>query len=160
MDIAQLLEPIASQFRDLNLPEPLTHWGHPFFMSIVMFAMGGYAAYAGWKGRLVTATDPDLAIKLKTDHKKVVTAMFAFMAIGYTGGVLSLVIQKHAIFESPHFLTGSTLLVLLLLNGVISGTGFAGNKPGLRKAHAYFGSTILGIMIVHAVLGLKLGLSI
>ena len=50
-NLAQLLEPIASQFRALNVPEPLTHWGHPFFMSIVMFAMGGYGAYADpWQG--------------------------------------------------------------------------------------------------------------
>jgi hypothetical protein len=49
---------------------------------------------------------------------------------------------------------------MLLLNGIVSGTGFLGNKPELRKAHAYFGSTILGVMVIHAILGLKLGLSI
>jgi hypothetical protein len=154
--VSQLLEPIASQFRSLNLPEPITHWGHPFFMSIVMFAMGGYGVYAGWKGRLVA----DLAVKLKTDHQKVVTAMFVFMAMGYTGGVLSLVMQKHEIFASPHFWTGSIVLLLLLVNGAIAGTGFGGNQPQLRKFHAYFGSSIALLMVVHAIVGLKLGLSI
>ena len=158
--LAQLLEPIASQFRNLNLPEPLTHWGHPFFMSIVMFAMGGYGAYAGWKGRLLMATDVEAAIKNKDDHKKIMPAMFAFMAIGASGGLLSLVIQKHSVMESSHFLTAVSVLGLLLLNGLISGTGFGGNNPGLRKFHAYFGSFILIAMIVHAITGLKLGLSI
>ncbi len=153
--LTQLLEPIASQFRSLNLPEALTHWGHPFFMSIVMFAMGGYGAYAGWKGRLLTATDVDAAVK----NKKIMPVMFAFMAIGATGGVLSLVIQKHAVMESAHFLTAIAVLSLLFINGLISGTGFGGNNPGLRKAHAYLGSGILVVMIVHALMGLKLGLS-
>jgi hypothetical protein len=158
-NLAQLLEPIASQFRTLDLPEPLTHWGHPFFMSIVMFAMGGYGAYAGWKGRLLTATDADAAIKNKSDHKKIMPAMFGFMAIGATGGILSLVIQKHAVMASPHFLTAIIVLTFLAINSLISGTGFGGNNPGLRKFHAYFGSTIMGMMVIHALMGLKLGLS-
>jgi hypothetical protein len=159
MDLSQTLEPIASIFRNMNLPEPITHWGHPFFMSIVMFLMGGYGAYTGWKGRLVSATDPDTAIKLKADHQKTITAATIFMAMGYTGGLLSLVIQKQPVLESPHFWTGSLLLLLLFLNGGMATTGF-NKKPELRKVHAYFGSVILGIMIIHALLGLKLGLSI
>ena len=159
-NLTQLLEPIASQFRALNLPELLTHWGHPFFMSIVMFAMGGYGAYAGWKGRILTASDPQAAIESKTKHRQVMPAMFAFMAIGATGGVLSLVIQRHAVMASPHFLTATIVLTFLAINSVISFTGFGGNKPELRKVHAYFGSTIMVLMVVHALMGLKLGLSI
>ena len=158
--LAQLLEPLAAQFRSLNLPEPITHWGHPFFMSIVMFVMGGYGAYAGWKGRLLMAEDLDAALKNKADHKKIMPVMFALMAVGASGGLLSLVIQKHTVMSSSHFLTAIAVLSLLVLNGLISGTGFAGNKPGLRKVHAYFGSGILVMMLVHAATGLKLGLSI
>ena len=159
-NLTQLLEPLASQFRALNLPELLTHWGHPFFMSIVMFVMGGYGAYAGWKGRILTASDPQAAIENKTKHRQVMPAMFAFMAIGATGGVLSLVIQRHAVMASPHFLTATIVLTFLAINSVISFTGFGGNKPELRKVHAYFGSTIMVLMVVHALMGLKLGLSI
>jgi Protein of unknown function (DUF4079) len=158
--LAQALEPLASIFRDLNLPEPITHWGHPFFMSIVMFGMGGYGIYAGWQGRLLTATDPTAAAQKKADHGKIISAMAAFMAIGATGGILSLVIQKHTIMESPHFLTGMTMLILLFLNGAVSFSGFGGNNPALRKGHAYFGSLIVIVMLVHAIAGLKLGLSI
>jgi F0F1-type ATP synthase membrane subunit c/vacuolar-type H+-ATPase subunit K len=159
-NLTQLLEPIASQFRALNLPELLTHWGHPFFMSIVMFAMGGYGAYAGWKGRILTASDPQAAMENKTKHRQVMPAMFAFMAIGATGGILSLVIQRHAVMASPHFLTATIVLTFLAINSLISFTGFGGNKPELRKVHAYFGSTIMVLMVVHALMGLKLGLSI
>ena len=158
-NLAQLLEPIASQFRGLNLPAVLTHWGHPFFMSIVMFIMGGYGIYAGWKGRLLTVADPEVAIKNKSDHRKIMPAMFGFMAIGATGGVLSLVIQKHEVMASPHFLTATIVLTFLALNSAVSFTGFGGNKPGLRKFHAYFGSGIMVMMIVHALMGLRLGLS-
>jgi Protein of unknown function (DUF4079) len=158
-NLTQLLEPIASQFRALNLPEILTHWGHPFFMSIVMFAMGGYGIYAGWKGRLLTETDPEVAIKNKGDHRKIMPAMFGFMAIGATGGVLSLVIQKHEVMASPHFLTATIVLTFLAINSAISFSGFGGNNPGLRKFHAYFGSGIMVMMIIHALMGLKLGLS-
>jgi hypothetical protein len=157
--LSQVLEPLASQFRALNLPAALTHWGHPFFMSIVMFAMGGYGAYAGWKGRLLVATEPEIAIKSKSEHSKIMPAMFAFMAIGATGGVLSLVIQKHEVMASSHFLTGTVLLTFLTIEGLIAFTGFNDNKPGVRKFHAYFGSAILILMIVHALMGLKLGLS-
>jgi Protein of unknown function (DUF4079) len=157
--LSQSLEPIASIFRDLNLPAIVTHWGHPFFMSIVMFGMGGYGAYAGWKGRVLTATDVDIAIKNKGDHSKIMPAMFAFMAIGATGGVLSLVIQKHEVLASPHFLTASIVLIFLAINSAVSFSGFGGNNPGLRKFHAYFGSTTMVIMIVHALMGLKLGMS-
>ncbi len=159
-NLTQLLEPLASQFRALNLPAALTHWGHPFFMSIVMFAMGGYGAYAGWKGRILTATDPKTAIESKSKHRQIMPAMFAFMAIGATGGVLSLVIQKQAVMSSSHFLTATLLLTFLTINSLISFTGFGGNKPQLRKVHAYFGSGILVLMVVHAMMGLKLGLSI
>jgi Protein of unknown function (DUF4079) len=157
--LAQALEPLAEIFRNVT-PPLVSQWGHPFFMSIVMFMMGGYGAYAGWKGRLLRETDKEAAAELRANHSKVITAMAAFMAIGATGGILSLVIQKHAIMESPHFVTGMTVLFMLFLNASISLSGFGGENPALRKAHAYFGSLILVVMVVHAIAGLKLGISI
>jgi hypothetical protein len=72
--------------------------------------------------------------------------MFLFMALGYTGGVLSLVMQHKPILESPHFYTGSVVLLLLLINSAISLSGFGGNKPMLRTVHAYVGSTVFFII--------------
>ncbi len=160
MNLNELLEPIASQFRAMGIPEPITHWGHPLMMGIVVFVMGSFVGITGWRGRLLTQTEPDAAIKNRSDHSKIAPLMFLFMALGYTGGLLSLVIQRHNVLESPHFWTGSLVLILLALNGLISATKFGGNQAALRTAHAYLGSLALVVMFLHAVLGLQLGLSI
>lgn len=160
MNLSELLEPIASQFRAMGIPEPITHWGHPVMMGIVVFVMGSFAGITGWRGRLLTPTEPDAAIKNRSDHSKIAPLMFLFMALGYTGGLLSLVIQHHNVLESPHFWTGSLVLILLALNGLIAATKFGGNQAALRTAHAYLGSLVLAVMFLHAVLGLQLGLSI
>ena len=152
------LEPIAEFFRSLNLPEPIVHWGHPAMMGIVVFVMGGYAAWAGWQGRV--AADKEVALKNRADHRKLMPLVVLFVTLGATGGVLSLAMQQKPILQSPHFLTGMIVLGLLYLNGAISFSGFGGGKPGLRLFHAYLGSAIAGILMLHAVLGVRLGLSI
>ncbi len=158
VNLTEILEPIAAEFRSLGIPEPIVHWGHPVMMAIVVFVMGSFVALAGWRGRVVE--DKDAAIKSRSDHRKLAPWMFLFMALGYIGGVLSLVMQHKPILESPHFYTGSVVLLLLLINSAISLSGFCGNKAGLRTVHAYVGSTALCILFVHAVLGLKLGMSL
>lgn len=157
-DFSQILEPVASQFRSLGIPEPIVHWGHPLMMAIVVFVMGSFVGLAGWRGRLVM--DTDMATKSLSDHRKLAPWLFLFIATGYTGGVLSLVMQHQAILESPHFWTGSLVLILLTTNSVISVIGFRGNKELWRSIHAYLGSTALGVLFIHALLGLKLGLAI
>lgn len=156
--LAEILEPIAAWFRSLNVPEPIVHWGHPAMMGIVIFVLGSYVAYAGWQGRI--AADKDVAIKNRADHRKLAPLMFTFMALGYTGGLLSLVMQKQPIMESPHFWTGSSVLMILGINGAISLNGFGGNNQGLRNLHAYLGSTAFLVLIIHAILGFRLGISI
>jgi fucose 4-O-acetylase-like acetyltransferase len=155
--LRDLLEPIAAWFRDLGTPEPIVHWGHPLMMAIVVLVMGSFVGLAGWRGRVVM--DEAAAVKSRSDHRKLAPLMFAFIAAGYTGGVLSLVMQNQPIFESPHFWTGSAAVLLLGLNGAIAATGFA-QKSSLRTLHAYLGSAALCLLFVHAVFGLKLGLAI
>lgn len=158
MEIREFLEPIADIFRNIGVPEPIVHWGHPLMMAIVVFAMGSFVGLTGWRRRVVT--DKAAAIESGSNHRKMAPAMFLFMALGYTGGVLSLVMQEEQIFSSPHFWTGSVVLLLLAINGFISLTKFGGDRAALRTTHAYLGSIALCIMFVHAVLGLKLGLAI
>jgi hypothetical protein len=157
-NISQLLEPIANQFRSLGIPDPIVHWGHPLMMAIVIFVMGSFIGLAGWRGRVIA--DSTLAMKSRADHRKLAPWMFLFVALGYIGGVLSLVMQHEAVLESPHFWTGSIVLILLTANSIISFTGFGGNRALLRTVHAYLGSTALCLLFLHAVLGLKLGLAI
>ncbi|GAB1539674.1 hypothetical protein NUACC21_23410 [Scytonema sp. NUACC21] len=156
-NLSEILEPIAAWFRSLGIPYPIVHWGHPVMMGIVIFVMGSFVGFTGWRGRLVE--DKDAAMKSRSDHRKIAPWMFLFMALGYTGGVLSLVMQRQPILESSHFWTGSAVLLLLLVNGAISLSGFAGNKASLRMLHAYLGTTALCLMVVHTVLGIRLGTS-
>jgi hypothetical protein len=152
------LEPIAAWFRGMNMPEPIIHWGHPLMMAIVVLILGSYVAYSGWKGRL--SKDKDVAISNRATHRRLAPWMAIFIFMGYTGGVLSLVMQEHEILASPHFLTGTIVLALLALNGILSATKFGGGKPVLRTVHAYVGAGLMGLLVVHGLLGLRLGLSI
>lgn len=158
MNLSDLLEPIAVWFRDLGIPEPVVHWGHPAMMAIVIFVMGSYVVYAGWRGRLTT--DKEVALKNRADHRKLAPLMFLFMALGYTGGILSLVMQRQPILESPHFWTGSIVLAVLALNSTFTLAGFWGDKSTLRLVHASLGTIAFTALIVHAALGLRLGLSL
>ena len=158
MNIRATLQPLADWFGSLGIPEPITHWGHPAMMGIVVFVMGSYTAIAGCKGR--TATDAEVAQENKSMHAKLAPLVFLFIALGYTGGVLSLVMQGQPIFESGHFWTGTVALGLLATNGLIAATKFGGESGSLRTAHAVIGSTAMLVFVGHAALGLKLGLSI
>lgn len=157
-NLKELLEPIAAWFRSLGIPEPIVHWGHPLMMGIVVFVMGSFVGLAGWRGRITA--DKEVAVDNLIAHRALAPWMFGFMAAGYTGGLLSLVMQQKPILESPHFWTGSIVLLLLLMNGAIALFGFGKDRGTLRTAHAYLGSTALCLMFLHAVLGLRLGLAI
>ncbi|MDX2272199.1 MAG: DUF4079 domain-containing protein [Cyanobacteriota bacterium] len=155
-----VLEPIAGWFDGLGIPTPIVQWGHPLMMAIVVLVMGSFVGLAGWRGRVLATADGELAQKSLLDHRQLAPWMSLFIGLGYTGGILSLVMQKQPLLESPHFWTGSLVLLLLTINGLVSLTGFMGNRATLRTLHAYLGSLILCILFAHALLGLKLGLAL
>jgi hypothetical protein len=159
-NIRSVLEPIAAWFNQLNLPEPITHWGHPVMMGIVVFVMGSFVGVAGWRGRVLAATDTEAAFKSKAAHRQLAPWLFLFITLGYTGGVLSLVMQGQPIFESSHFWTGSAVIGLLAINGGLALLGFQPEKVVMRTIHAYVGTIALALLVIHALLGLKLGISI
>lgn len=154
--LTKQLEPIAQWFTSLGTPESIVHWGHPVMMGIVVFTMGSFTAYAGWKSR--TSEDKEIAEKNRLDHRKLAPFLLLFITLGYTGGVLSLVMQHHSILESPHFWTGSIVILLLGVNSILAKL-FPSNPQLLRTAHAYLGSVAMIILFTHAFLGLNLGLS-
>ncbi len=158
--LKNLLEGIASWFASLGVPDPLVHWGHPAMMAIVLFVMGTFVGITGWRGRTLVEKDPETALKSRAEHQKIAPLMYLFIVLGAIGGVLSLVMQHEPIFESPHFWTGSTIVGLLSLNALLAATKFGGGVSSLRTVHAYLGSAALVLFIIHAGLGLKLGLSI
>ncbi|MFS8884753.1 DUF4079 domain-containing protein [Synechococcus sp. H70.2] len=158
------LQPVADFFAGFNLPQPIVQWGHPLMMGIVVVVMGSFVGLTGWRGRALRLAAegslPESAQKPLLDHRKLAPWMATFIALGYTGGLLSLVMQGKPLLSSPHFWTGSLVLLLLAVNGTLSLSGFGGNRETLRTAHAYLGSLILCLLFTHALLGLKLGLSL
>ncbi|MEA5510861.1 DUF4079 domain-containing protein [Crocosphaera sp. UHCC 0190] len=157
--LADLLEPLAAWFRSLGIPEPIVHWGHPVMMGIVVLVMGSFTAYMGWRSRFVK--DGEVVAKSRASHRQLAPWVFLFITLGYTGGVLSLVMQKQPVLSSPHFLTGSAVLGLMAISAVTPLIGFGGEqKEGYRAFHAYLGGVVAIVLIAHGILGLKLGLSL
>lgn len=141
--------------KSLNLPDWLVHWGHPGNMAVVLFAMGGYGTYLGF--RIKFSDDVEEKAMAKDLHPKLLAGMFFFFALGATGGVTSLLTSDRPIFESPHAVTGLIGLTLLTIQTALPSL-FEGN-PGLRNVHGILGSGIMTLFLVHAALGLQLGLS-
>eukprot|EP00252_Welwitschia_mirabilis_P021492 TRINITY_DN5528_c0_g1_i1.p1 TRINITY_DN5528_c0_g1~~TRINITY_DN5528_c0_g1_i1.p1 ORF type:complete len:270 (-),score=45.88 TRINITY_DN5528_c0_g1_i1:281-1090(-) len=153
--VRSLFGPFVETVKSWNLPDWLVHWGHPGNMAVVLFAMGGYGSYLGWQIRL--SDDVEVKAKAKDLHPKLLGGMFFFFALGATGGITSLLTSDKPILESPHAVTGIIGLALLTLQTAMT-TLFEGN-PGLRTAHGFLGSGIMGLFLIHAILGLQLGLS-
>ncbi|XP_057548348.1 uncharacterized protein LOC130826780 [Amaranthus tricolor] len=153
--VKSVFGPFVELVKSWNLPDWLVHWGHPGNMAVVLFAMGGYGTYLGFRIRF--SDDVEEKAKAKDLHPKLLGGMFFFFALGATGGVTSLLTSDRPIFESPHAVTGFIGLALLTLQTILPSL-FEGN-PGLRNVHGILGSGIMTLFLVHAALGLQLGLS-
>ncbi|XP_075500374.1 uncharacterized protein LOC142538962 [Primulina tabacum] len=124
-------------------------------MAVVLFAMGGYGTYLGFRIRF--SDNVEEKAKAKALHPKLLGGMFFFFALGATGGITSLLTSDKSIFESPHAVTGFIGLTLLTVQTILP-VLFEGNQ-GLRNVHGILGSGIMTLFLVHAALGLQLGLS-
>lgn len=153
--VRSLFGPFVELVKSWNLPDWLVHWGHPGNMAVVLFAMGGYGTYLGFRIRF--SDDVEEKAKAKDLHPKLLGGMFFFFALGATGGVTSLLTSDKPIFESPHAVTGFIGLALLTIQTILPAL-FEGN-PRLRNVHGILGSGIMTLFLVHAALGLQLGLS-
>jgi hypothetical protein len=56
--------------------------------------------------------------------------------------------------------TGTVVVLLLWLNGSLAFLGIKGVAKLTRSAHAYVGSAIVALLLVHVALGFNLGVSI
>ncbi|XP_016462323.1 uncharacterized protein LOC107785512 [Nicotiana tabacum] len=153
--IRSLFGPFVELVKSWNLPDWLVHWGHPGNMAVVLFAMGGYGTYLGFRIRF--SDNVEEKAKAKDLHPKLLGGMFFFFALGATGGITSLLTSDKPILESPHAVTGFIGLTLLTIQTILPAL-FEGN-PGLRNVHGILGSGIMTLFLVHAALGLQLGLS-
>ncbi|CAL5350933.1 unnamed protein product [Camellia sinensis] len=125
------------------------------FVAVVLFAMGGYGTYLGFRIRF--SNDVEEKANAKDLHPKLLGGMFFFFALGATGGITALLTSDKPIFESPHAVTGLIGLTLLTIQTILPSL-FEGN-PGLQNVHGILGSGIMTLFLVHAALGLQLGLS-
>ncbi|MBD2103663.1 DUF4079 domain-containing protein [Leptolyngbya sp. FACHB-261] len=123
-------------------------------MAIVLFVVGNVVAAQGWRARQYKDE------QARQFHRLWAPLLLTFIALGYVGGVWSLVLQHKRIMHSPHFWTGTVAVVLLALNGAISLSGFLGNQDKLRTFHAVFGVLVLSLLFVHAAFGVRLGLAL
>ncbi|XP_023920659.1 uncharacterized protein LOC112032134 [Quercus suber] len=153
--VRSLFGPFVDLIKTWNLPGWLVHWGHPGNMAVVLFAMGGYGTYLGFRIRF--SDDVEEKAMAKDLHPKLLAGMFFFFALGATGGITALLTSDKPIFESPHAVTGLTGLALLTLQTTLP--ALFENNPGLRDVHGILGSGIMTLFLVHAALGLQLGLS-
>ncbi|KAI7835550.1 hypothetical protein COHA_010554 [Chlorella ohadii] len=155
--LADFLQGQADYFSTLGLPQWLVQWGHPGNMAVVLFAMGIYGCgYLGWRIRL--SEDAGEVAVAQDLHPKLAVGMTIFFALGALGGSMSMLMQGKDLWSSGHFTTGVIGLVLLGLQGMLS--AFFEDDPNARGLHAYFGSAILALFLVHGALGLQLGLSL
>ncbi|CAL4937548.1 unnamed protein product [Urochloa decumbens] len=153
--VTAVFAPFVELVKTWDLPGWLVHWGHPGNMAVVLFAMGGYGTYLGFRIKL--SDDPEEKAKAKDLHPKLLAGMFFFFALGATGGVTALLTSDKPIFESPHAVTGVIGLALLTIQAILPKL-FEGN-PGLRTTHGLLGSGIMTLFLIHAAFGLQLGLS-
>ncbi|MQL90327.1 hypothetical protein Taro_022909, partial [Colocasia esculenta] len=153
--IRSVFGPFVELVKSWNLPDWLVHWGHPGNMAVVLFAMGGYGTYLGFRIRF--SDDVEEKAMAKDLHPKLLGGMFFFFALGATGGITSLLTSDKPILESPHAVTGVIGLTLLTIQTILPSL-FEGN-PGVRNVHGILGSGIMALFLVHAALGLQLGLS-
>lgn len=153
--VSSVFGPFVELVKSWNLPDWLVHWGHPGNMAVVLFAMGGYGTYLGFRIRY--SDDLEEKAKAKDLHPKLLGGMFFFFALGATGGITALLTSDKPIFESPHAVTGVIGLALLTIQTLLP-TLFEEN-PGLRNVHGILGSGIMTLFLVHFALGLQLAFS-
>ena len=139
-------------------PEAALHWGHAAAMASV-YPQLAFGAFLGWQIRLgkgQETTPVSMGFTSATLHPLLSIGAFLFFLVGGQGGLVLLTAQKQTILDSPHAVTALLGLSLLALQAVLP---LFFQETQLRTTHAFLGSFIVLLMLVHAALGLSLGFS-
>lgn len=130
-------------------------------MGFMILGMGVPGAALGWIGRL--SKDKKAGLQKKRLHENIMVAFFLLAFLGGTGGTLSVAMQGHDVWQTPHFGSSVAVLALLGANAVLAYSGFTlgtdGSAKGRltgRKYHAYLGLFTMAVILVHAILGLRI----
>ena len=158
-----LIQEPASQYADIwiptllsfNLPAVVLKYLHPVNMAVVLFAMGGYGSYLGWKIRTEPEAEFVDAVTGKTArdlHPQLMAAATFFFLLGGQGGFVLTQAQGVEIFQSPHAYTAVAGMGLLFAQGALG--VFGKGSESARSVHAYLGTATMAVLLVHAGLGM------
>lgn len=163
------------------VPEFLLKWGHGSAMSTVLFVMGGIGAYLGWQIRLGNGENTysfTLGKTAREQHPLIMGLATFFFLLGGQGGLVLLATQGKPILESPHAVTGflglgllafqvpksssflSLKRIFMFLYQAALPVVFGKGNATARTVHAYLGSAIMVLLLVHFYNGVNLGISL
>lgn len=161
-----LVDPLTAYFNTigvpvinfLNPPEWVIHWFHGLNMATVLFAMGGYGTYLGYKIRAGEGNEAAFGGETMRElHPKLMGGMLFFFFLGGQGGLVFTLMENRNLLESPHAVSALAGLGLLGAQAALGVT--MKGKASARTAHTYLGTGLMALFFVHAGLGLTNGLS-
>ncbi|CAN0026415.1 unnamed protein product [Phaeothamnion confervicola] len=120
--------------------------------------MENVAAAAAAKAAAATAVSSADAARARKLHPPLMVAAALFAAVfGTQGGIGALLLADHPLLDSGHAATSGYLVALLATQALLGNV--MGQNSTARTAHAAVGAGAVGLLLVHAGLGLKLGFS-
>jgi len=141
-------------------PESVLHWGHAAAMGTVLLAMGGYGTFLGWTTRLGNGDvvyPLNLGYTSRDMHPLLMGAALFFFFLGGQGGLVLLATAGQPILTSAH---SSTAVLGLTLMGAQAALGLTmGDSEFKRTVHAFLGTGVMVLLLVHLYFGLNLGSS-
>jgi hypothetical protein len=126
---------------------------HGFFNLCMMalFCFQGWMGYLIRQARADGATVPTDAVRR---HRKAGPVFALWGVMGFSAGVIVIVLDKGRIFEYPlHFLAGSLIAVVILSLYAVS-RRITATDSSYRKIHFGLGISLLALYVVQVLLGL------